>query len=61
MAYAVGTPFILFDYVPPNGDARHAVALPSDLAHALSLRYSSYEQLFREFYFSLPNFAENNF
>jgi hypothetical protein len=61
IAYAVRTPFILFDYVPENTDGRRAQSFPSDLAHALSLRYSSYEQLFRDFYFSLPAFAKNNF
>ena len=59
IAYAVGTPFILFDYAPPNG--KSVASLPSDLAHSLSLRYTSYEKLFREFYFSLPVFAERNF
>lgn len=57
IAYALGTPFILFDYVPKSGDG---ASLPSDLGHALSLRYSNYEGLFREFYFSLPNFARQN-
>jgi hypothetical protein len=61
IAYAVGTPFILFDYVPSNSDSRDAASLPSDLGHALSLRYSTYEDLFRTFYFSLPVFAERNF
>lgn len=57
IAYAVGTPFILFDFV----DGAPGASMPSDLGHALSLRYSTYEQLFREFYAALPAFAENNF
>ena len=59
IAYAVRTPFILFEH---QRTARGFVSsLPSDLGHALSLRYSSYERLFREFYFSLPSFAERHF
>ena len=57
IADAVGTPFILFDF---NGGSPGA-SMPSDLAHTLSFRYSTYEALFREFYASLPVFAEKNF
>jgi hypothetical protein len=60
ISYAVGTPFILFDYVPPKASRKQAASLPSDLAHAVSLRYSSYERLFRDFYFALPVFANRN-
>jgi hypothetical protein len=60
IAYAFETPFILFDYSPPKASRKQVASLPSDLAHALSLRYSSYEQLFREFYFALPVFADRN-
>jgi hypothetical protein len=59
IAYAVGTPFILFEHNPASRSS--APTLPSDLAHTLSLRYSTYERLFRDFYFSLPVFAERNF
>jgi hypothetical protein len=61
IAYAIGTPFVLFDYAPQKPNAHYVPSLPSDLAHALSLRYATYESLFREFYFSLPVFAETNF
>jgi hypothetical protein len=61
IAYALGVPFVLFEYERKPPDPRYVASLPSDLAHALSLRYSNYEKLFREFYFSLPVFAENNF
>ncbi|MGH9348923.1 MAG: hypothetical protein ACRD26_16825 [Vicinamibacterales bacterium] len=59
IAYAVDTPFVLFDYVSPGAGGPGA-SLPSDLAHAMSLRYSSYQQLFREFYVALPVFAARN-
>jgi hypothetical protein len=61
IAYAMGTPFVLFEYAPQKPNGRYVASLPSDLAHALSLRYANYEKLFREFYFSLPVFAERNF
>jgi hypothetical protein len=57
IAYAVGTPFILFDFL----DGSPGASMPSDLAHTLSFRYSTYQALFREFYAALPVFAENNF
>jgi hypothetical protein len=61
ISYAVGTPFVLFDYVPSRKANQQAASLPSDLAHGVSLRYSSYEELFREFYISLPAFAARHF
>ena len=61
ISYAVGTPFVLFDYVPSDRARQQAASLPSDLAHGISLRYSSYQKLFREFYVSLPAFAARHF
>ena len=61
ISYAVGTPFVLFDYVPPRQSGEQGASLPSDLAHCVTLRYSSYESLFREFYISLPAFAARHF
>lgn len=63
VAYALGTPFVLFEFVPSPGirGSSSVASIPTDLAHAISLRYSSYERLFREFYFSLPVFAARNF
>lgn len=61
IAYAVGTPFILFDYCPTAAKKGSVASLPSDLGHALSSKYSSYSKLFREFYFSLPSFVQRNF
>lgn len=56
IAYAVNTPFILFDY-----SRRGTVSIPSDLTHCFAIRYSSYQRLFREFYSKLPVFFRENF
>lgn len=60
IAYALKTPFILFEYVPTGAAARRTASIPSDLAHALALRYKNYEELFRQFYSALPVFVERN-
>ena len=54
MCYAIRKPFIFFDYQQSAG------SIPSDLGFALTLRYTSYRQLFRDFYYRLPVFFEKN-
>ena len=56
IAYAVGTPFILFDYVRQKTES-----IPSDLSHSFAIRYMTYQSLFREFYARLPVFFIRNF
>lgn len=56
VAYAVGTPFILFDYARQETES-----IPSDLSHSFAIKYYSYQQLFREFYARLPVFFFRNF
>ena len=56
VAYAVKTPFILFEY-----GRQGRVLMPSDLSHCFAIRYTSYQNLFREFYAKLPVFFEANF
>jgi len=56
IAYAVGTPFILFDYARQKTES-----IPSDLSHSFAIRYMTYQRLFREFYARLPVFFIRNF
>jgi hypothetical protein len=56
IAYALKTPFILFDNSPKG-----TTSIPSDLSHCLAIRYTSYQKLFREFYGRLPVFFQRNF
>lgn len=60
MCIALGKPFILFEHESSSIDKLNPGAIPSDLTSALALRYKNYKQLFREFYFRLPVFFEEN-
>jgi hypothetical protein len=60
MCIALEKPFILFEHEPTHRAAAVASPIPSDLSHALALRYKSYRQLFWEFYARLPLFFEKN-
>jgi hypothetical protein len=57
IAHALRRPFIIFDYVKR---ADQKSSMPSDLAHALTIRYTTYNELFRKFYFSLPLFFQRH-
>lgn len=59
VAYAFRVPFILFEYVPQKPGSRRP-SIPTDLSHALTLRYENYQELFRGLYFALPAFFKNN-
>lgn len=54
ICYAIRKPFILFD------NEQSPSPMPSDLGFALALRYRTYRQLFREFYYRLPVFFKKN-
>lgn len=54
VAYALRTPFVLFEYVATPSAARRPPSVPSDLEHATALRYKSYRELFPQFYAALP-------
>jgi hypothetical protein len=54
MCYATRKPFILFDHEPSLS------SVPSDLGFALALRYRTYRELFRDFYYRLPVFFQKN-
>lgn len=56
IAYAVGTPFILFDYARQKTES-----IPSDLSHSFAIRYNTYQRLFRDFHARLPVFFLRNF
>ncbi|MBI3895179.1 MAG: hypothetical protein HY313_04540 [Acidobacteria bacterium] len=56
VAYAVKTPFILFEYARQG-----RISIPTDLSHCFAIRYTSYQNLFRELYAKLPVFFEANF
>ena len=60
MCIALGKPFILFEYERLSGRRAIPAPIPSDLSHALTLRYRNYQQLFRDFYFRLPVFFAKN-
>lgn len=54
MCYTIRKPFILFEYEPLATD------IPSDFGFAFALRYKTYGQLFRDFYYRLPLFFKEN-
>lgn len=60
MCIALKKPFVLFEYAPARKSADYPGPIPSDLSFALSLRYPNYERLFRDFYYRLPVFLEQN-
>jgi hypothetical protein len=57
MCIALEKPLILFEHEPSSG---YSPPIPSDLGHALALRYNNYKQLFEDFYPRLPLFFEKN-
>jgi hypothetical protein len=57
---ALEKPFVLFEREPGLRDSDDPGPIPSDLTSALALRYKNYRQLFRDFYFRLPLFFQNN-
>ena len=60
MCIALKKPFVLFEYTPGRKVAEDPGPIPSDLGFALTLRYRNYKELFRDFYFRLPVFFEQN-
>ncbi|MFQ5663389.1 MAG: hypothetical protein ACE5HL_06130 [Terriglobia bacterium] len=61
IAFALRRPFMLFEYVPTAAAARRTASIPSDLSHALTLRYRTYQELFLRFYSALPVFFLRKF
>ena len=51
----------MFEYAPKEDTKPRQDVIPTDLAHAVTLRYASYRELFRTFYFSLGVFFERHF
>jgi len=60
MCIALEKPFILFEHKSHSPRRSIPASIPSNLSHALSLRYGSYKQLFRDFHFRLPVFFAKN-
>jgi hypothetical protein len=60
MCVALEKPFVLFEHDSAPRRRRSSGIIPSDLSHALALRYRNYRQLFWEFYSRLPLFFEKN-
>jgi len=57
---ALEKPFVLFELQPSSRSSDDPGPLPSDLTSALALPYKTYRQLFRDFYFRLPFFFQQN-
>ncbi len=60
MCVALEKPFVLFEHTSAIRRREAGGLIPSDLGHALALRYQNYRQLFWEFYSRLPLFFEKN-
>jgi hypothetical protein len=59
IAYALGRPMILCEYVGKRLAGLATSSVPSDLANLLVVRYRSYGELSRRVYFSLPAFLRS--
>jgi len=62
IAYALGIPTILTEYLGPVGNkrAKSVANVPSDLQGLFRIEYRTYEELCRRLYFGLPNFIAKN-
>ena len=60
IAYALGVPTIVSEYVGGSAAGAGGVLIPSDLQGLFRIQYKTYEELFRKLYFGLPNFMSSN-
>jgi hypothetical protein len=60
IAYALGVPTIVSEYVGEFGSGAGGILIPSDLQGLFRIQYRTYEELFRKLYFGLPNFMSSN-